>query len=76
VNINKESYIVTLPYKNTSFYFIIIKLYLIIEDNKDTLIPDLLYKPIKHFIIKEVLKYKRGRLYKATSFIVDYKTFL
>jgi hypothetical protein len=75
VSINKELYIVALPRGNTSFRFIVVKLYLIIEDDDNTSIPDPLRKPIKYLII-EVLKRKRGRPCKATSLIIDYETFI
>jgi hypothetical protein len=39
VNVNKESCIITLPRGNTSFYSMVVKLYLIVRDDKDTFNP-------------------------------------
>jgi uncharacterized protein YdhG (YjbR/CyaY superfamily) len=68
-------YIVAFPRGNTFFYSIVVKLYFIIKDNKTTFNPEPLLKTIKQFI-KELLKCKRGYLYKTITFIVDFKAFL
>jgi hypothetical protein len=75
VSIDGESCIVAFLRRNTSFRFIVVKLYLMTEDDDNTSVPDPLRESIEH-PITEVPKRKRGRLRKAISLIVDYETFI
>jgi hypothetical protein len=83
VNVAGESCTVALPYRNTSFRSIIIKPYLVAEDNKDASNPESPLAPAPAPTpapakqpAKEVLTRKRGRPRKTTSLIVDFKAFL
>jgi hypothetical protein len=77
VNVAGESCTIALPYGNTSFRSIVVKPYLVIEDNKDVSDPEspLAPAPAKQ-PTKEVPKRKRGRPRKTTSLIVDFKALL
>jgi hypothetical protein len=77
VNVAGESCTIALPYRNTSFCSIVVKPYLVIEDNKDVSDPGSPLAPVPaKQPTKEVPKHKRGRPRKTTSLIVDFKALL
>jgi hypothetical protein len=77
VNVAGESCTIALPYRNTSFRSIVIKPYLVIEDDKDVSNPESLLAPAPaKQPTKEVPKRKRGCPRKTTSLIVDFKALL